>query len=251
MGVFLAWAGIKQQEELLSHENQWSVDGPSAAYGARSSQEPRPTCWWKWVGRTKGVKSGISTLTVNISAKFQCFHQSGAFFGTAHAWIFRIRWETEKRFTNIVTGAPRVSSPSFARFFPQFRQDLFGFVTYGFLTVHLSDLFHLSIRGVLQLRNVVLMCISKLIKPQINLIYGRYLHQPHCGPAWSTISLHISPILVSMAPYEFGKDSLLFTCFQTHCKLVQKPIKIKSVLWLWRNLFNKLRQCFRASFNHA
>ena len=127
------------------------------------SQEPRPTCWWKWVGRTKGVKSGISTLTANISAKFQCFHQSRAFFGTAHAWIFRIRWETEKRFTNIVTGAPRVSSPSFARFFPQFRQDLFGFVTYGFLTVHLSDLFHLSIRSGLQLRNVVLMCISSFI----------------------------------------------------------------------------------------
>ena len=141
-----------------------------------SSQVPRPTCWWKWVGRTKGVKSGISTLTVNISAKCQCFHQSGAFFGTAHAWIFRIRWENEKKFTNIVAGAPRVSSPSFARFFPQFRQDLFGFVTYGFLTVHLSDLFHLSIRSVLQLRNVVLMCISSLIKPQINLICGLFNH---------------------------------------------------------------------------
>ena len=138
--------------------------------GDNTSQEPRPTCWWKWVGRTKGVKSGISTLTANISAKFQCFHQSRAFFGTAHAWIFRIHWENEKRFTNIVTGAPRVSSSSFARIFLQFRHDLFGFVTYGFLTVHLSDLFHLSIRGVLQLRNVVLMSISKLIKPQINLI---------------------------------------------------------------------------------
>ena len=32
---FLYRAGIKQQEELLSHENQWSVDGPSAAYGIR------------------------------------------------------------------------------------------------------------------------------------------------------------------------------------------------------------------------
>ena len=175
-----------------------------------TSQEPRPTCWWKWVGRTKGVKSGISTLTANISAKFQCFHQSRAFFGTAHAWIFRIHWENEKRFTNIVTGAPRVSSSSFARFFLQFRQDLFGFVTYGFLTVHLSDLFHLSIRGVLQLRNVVLMCISKLIKPQINLIYGRYLHKPHYGLVLNTTS--ISLISVSMAPYEFDKHSLLFTC---------------------------------------
>ena len=132
-------------------------------YWNLTSQEPRPTCWWKWVGRTKGVKSGISTLTVNISAKFQCFDQSGVFFGTARAWIFRIRWENEKKFTNIVAGAPRVSSSSFARFFLQFRQDLFGFVTYGFLTVHLSDLFHLSIRSGLQLRNVVLMCISSFI----------------------------------------------------------------------------------------
>ena len=119
----------------------------------------------------------------------------------------------KKRFTNIVTGAPRVSSPSFARFFPQFRQDLFGFVTYGFLTVHLSDLFHLSIRSGLQLRNVVLMCISSLIKPQINLIYGRYLHRPHCGLVLNTTS--ISLISVSMAPRHtslISKHSLLFTC---------------------------------------
>ena len=118
--------------------------------------------------------------------------------------------EKMKKFTNIVAGAPRVSSSSFARFFLQFRQDLFGFVTYGFLMVHLSDLFHLSIRGVLQLRNVVLMCISKLIKPQINLIYGRYLHKPHYGLVLNTTS--ISLISVSMAPYEFDKHSLLFTC---------------------------------------
>ena len=44
-----------------------------------SSQVPRPTCWWKWVGGTKYLKSGISTLTANISAKYHCFHQSGAF----------------------------------------------------------------------------------------------------------------------------------------------------------------------------
>ena len=95
------------------------------------------------------------------------------------------------------------------RFFLQFGEDLFGFVTYGFLMVHLSDLFHLSIRGVLQLRNVVLMCISKLIKPQINFIYGRYLHKPHYGLVLNTTS--ISLISVSM-PYEFDKHSLLFTC---------------------------------------
>ena len=96
------------------------------------------------------------------------------------------------------------------RFFPQFGEDLFGFVTYGFLTVHLSDLFHLSIRGVLQLRNVVLMCISKLIKPQINLIYGRYLHKPHYGLVLNTTS--ISLISVTVAPYKFDQHSLLFTC---------------------------------------
>ena len=157
-------AGTSERLDVFIHVVEVIVDLLNLKFNmVQHSQEPRPTCWWKWVGRTKGVKSGISTLTVNISAKFQCFDQSGAFFGTAHAWIFRIRWENEKKFTNIVAGAPRVSSPSFARFFPQFRQDLFGFVTYGFLTVHLSDLFHLSIRGVLQLRNVVLMCISSFI----------------------------------------------------------------------------------------
>ena len=30
-------------------------------------------------GRTKYLKSGISTLTADISAKCHCFHQSGAF----------------------------------------------------------------------------------------------------------------------------------------------------------------------------
>ena len=185
------------------------------------SQEPRPTCWWKWVGRTKGVKSGISTLTVNISAKFQCFDQSGAFFGTAHAWIFRIRWENEKKFTNIVAGAPRVSSPSFARFFPQFRQDLFGFVTYGFLTVHLSDLFHLSIRSVLQLRNVVLMCISSLIKPQINLICGLFNHTVAlCWILFLSIFLQFQ---CQWRPTSLISTHFYLHVYQTRSKLVQKP----------------------------
>ena len=96
------------------------------------------------------------------------------------------------------------------RFFLQFGEDLFGFATYGFLMVQLSDLFHLSIRSGLQLRNVVLMCISSLIKPQINLICGRFFHQPHYGLVLNTTS--ISLISVSMAPYEFDKHSLLFTC---------------------------------------
>ena len=110
----------------------------------------------------------------------------------------------------MVAGALRVSSSGLGRFFLQFGEDLFGFVTYGFLMVQLSDLFYLSNRSGLQLRNVVLMCISSLIKPQINLIYGRYLHQPHCGLVLNTTS--ISLISVSMAPYEFDKHSLLFTC---------------------------------------
>ena len=110
----------------------------------------------------------------------------------------------------MVAGSLRVSSSGLGRFFLQFGEDLFGFVTYGFLMVQLSDLFHLSIRGVLQLRNVVLMCISRLIKPQINLIYGCYLHKPHYGLVLNTTS--ISLISVSMAPYEFDKHSLLFTC---------------------------------------
>ena len=41
------------------------------------------------------------------------------------------------------------------RFFPQFGEDLFGFATYGFLWVALSYLFHLSIRGVVELGDEV------------------------------------------------------------------------------------------------
>ena len=44
------------------------------------------------------------------------FSPKRGIFGTAHAWIFRISWETQKKFTNIVAGALRVSSSSFAKF---------------------------------------------------------------------------------------------------------------------------------------
>ena len=64
----------------------------------------------------------------------------------------------KKKFTNIVAGAPNVSSPSLGRFFPQFGEDLFGFATYGFLWVALSYLFHLSIRVVVELGDEVLIC---------------------------------------------------------------------------------------------
>ena len=127
-------------------------------------------------GRTKYLKSGISTLTADISAKCHCFHKSGAFLELPMHKFSELVEKLKKRFTNMVAGALRVSSSGLGRFFLQFGEDLFGFVTYGFLTVHLSDLFHLSIRSVLQLRNVVLMCISSLIKPQINLICGLFNH---------------------------------------------------------------------------
>ena len=117
--------------------------------------------------------------------------------------------------------------------------------------MHISYLFHLCIRGDVQLRNAVLMCISSLIKPRFNLIYGRYLHQPHCGPVLNTISLHISPISVSMATYEFDKHSLLFTCLPNPFLIGSETKMIKSDLQLWRELFHKVRQCFRASFTHA
>ena len=44
------------------------------------------------------------------------FSPKRGIFGTAHAWIFRISWETQKKFTNIVAGAPRVSSSGLGRF---------------------------------------------------------------------------------------------------------------------------------------
>ena len=55
-----------------------------------------------------------------------------------------------------------------------------------------ADLFYVpQYQGVLQLRNVVLMWISSLIKPQINLICRRYLHQPHCGLVLNTTSISL------------------------------------------------------------
>ena len=42
-------------------------------------QGPRLTLKKKSGGRTKYLKSGISTLTADISAKCHCFHKSGAF----------------------------------------------------------------------------------------------------------------------------------------------------------------------------
>ena len=50
-------------------------------------------------------------------SQMSLFSQMWGIFGTAHAWIFRISWETKKKFTNIVAGAPRVSSSSFAKLF--------------------------------------------------------------------------------------------------------------------------------------
>ena len=44
------------------------------------------------------------------------FWSKPGIFGTAHAWIFGISWETEKKLTNIVTGGLRVSSSSLGRF---------------------------------------------------------------------------------------------------------------------------------------
>ena len=43
------------------------------------------------------------------------FSPKWGIFGTAHAWIFRISWETQKKFTNIVVGAPKVSSSGLGR----------------------------------------------------------------------------------------------------------------------------------------
>ena len=92
------------------------------------------------------------------------------------------------------------------RFFLQFGEDLFGFVTYGFLMVQLPDLFHLSIRGVLQLRNVVLMCISSLIKLNLWTL-------PSSTTLWPCVEYYFYfSNSVSMAPYEFDKHSLLFIC---------------------------------------
>ena len=58
----------------------------------------------------------------------------------------------------MVAEALSVSSSGLGRFFLQFGEDLFGFATYGFLWVALSYLFHLSIRGVVELGDEVLIC---------------------------------------------------------------------------------------------
>ena len=69
------------------------------------------------VGReNEGGKKRDFNFDGRYLSQMSLFSPKWGIFGTAHAWIFRISWETQKKFTNIVAGAPRVSSPSFAKF---------------------------------------------------------------------------------------------------------------------------------------
>ena len=86
------------------------------------------------------------------------FSPKRGIFGTAHAWIFRISWETQKKITNIVAGAPRVSSSGLGRFLQSV------FLTYTTL-VFVSMAFLISQSGLLFIvtqYHVYLKCISQL-----------------------------------------------------------------------------------------
>ena len=90
--------------------------------------------------------------------KMSPFSPKRGIFGTAHAWIFRISWETQKKFTNIVAGAPRVSSSGLGRFLQSV------FLTYTTL-VFVSMAFLISQSGLLFIvtqYHVYLKCISQL-----------------------------------------------------------------------------------------
>ena len=91
-------------------------------------------------------------------SQMSLFSPKWGIFGTAHAWIFRISWETQKKFTNIVAGAPRVSSPSFAKFLSSVFLTLttLVFVSPAFLISQSSLLF------IVTQHHVYLKCISQL-----------------------------------------------------------------------------------------
>ena len=105
------------------------------------------------------------------------FSQKWGIFGTAHAWIFRISWETQKKFTNIVAGAPRVSSSSFAKFLSSVFLTLttLVFVSLAFLISQSSLLFivtqhHVYLKCISQLTTLVFVSMAFLIS-QSSLLF--------------------------------------------------------------------------------
>ena len=67
---------LENNQKFAKVPDQGIVKKKRRAYWGR--QGPRLTLK-KSGGRTKYLKSGISTLTADISAKCHCFHKSGAF----------------------------------------------------------------------------------------------------------------------------------------------------------------------------
>ena len=98
------------------------------------------------------------------------FSPKRGIFGTAHAWIFRISWETQKKFTNIVAGAPRVSSSGLGRFLQSVFLTLttLVFVSPAFLISQSSLLFiviqhHVYLKCISQLTTLVFVSMAFLI----------------------------------------------------------------------------------------
>ena len=126
------------------------------------------------------------------------FSPKRGIFGTAHAWIFRISWETQRKFTNIVAGAPRVSSSGLGRFLQGV------FLTYTTL-VFVSMAFLISQSGLLFIvtqYHVYLKCISQLTT--LVFVSMAFL-----------ISQLTTQVFVSMA-FLISQSSLLFIVTQYH-----------------------------------
>ena len=60
------------------------------------SQVPQPTCFWKWVGRTNPLKSGIWTLKVIFTAKTKSRQLKLGIFGIPYAWTTRLTQRGKK-----------------------------------------------------------------------------------------------------------------------------------------------------------
>ena len=64
----------------------------------KTSQFPRPTCYWKWVGGTKPLRAPNWTLKPIFSPKIDCDHWVGHIFRIWHTKINNFNWKNKSLF---------------------------------------------------------------------------------------------------------------------------------------------------------
>ena len=63
----------------------WTDQNSRFSVSLNPSLVPQPTCFWKWVGRTNPLKSGISTLKLIFTAKTTLGQAKWGIIGTVYA----------------------------------------------------------------------------------------------------------------------------------------------------------------------